>query len=63
MSHTTTHTFAFVKVSKKTFTEIEDILVRAGYQNQILEENGEKVIDMNGLALVTKEPYGNLRQN
>ena len=52
MRHTSTHTYAILEVSLRTYTEIKQKLEAAGYQGQF-HDNG--VIDLNGLAVKAKE--------
>lgn len=45
-----THTFAILPISQTAYEEIKSKLIEAGYQHAILEEAGQEVIDMHGIA-------------
>jgi hypothetical protein len=46
-----THTFVRLEVTTQTFKEIFDKLNAANYQHAILKQDGEILIDMDGIAL------------
>lgn len=52
---TQTHTYATLEVSPAAHAEILGKLQAAGYQDQIHEEDGQVLIDMHGIALVTSK--------
>lgn len=45
------HTYAILRLSREAFDEIEGRLLKAGYEDQIHEEDGVVLIDMHGIAL------------
>lgn len=50
-----THTYAILEVSPKTYAEVRKLLEDAGYGHAFHRgNNDDEVIDMNGLALQTK---------
>jgi hypothetical protein len=49
---THTHTFAKLEISQVAFDEIRLKLLRAGYEEQCHNEDGEELIDMHGIAIV-----------
>jgi len=51
----TTHTYAILEVSERTYEEIKVRLERAGHVDRFHGSNGEIVLDMNGIAL-SKNP-------
>lgn len=58
MTLSSTHTYALLPVSWKTYDEIFLALQEAGYDHAIFKDGGRVVIDMHGIALARKElPY------
>lgn len=45
------HTYAMVLVSSDTYEELKEILLQAGYAEQIHQQDGKERLDMHGLAL------------
>lgn len=46
-----THTFSILEISQAAYEEIKAKLIEAGYQHAILEEGGQEVIDLHGIAI------------
>ena len=58
MRHTSTHTYAVLRVSPEAYQEIRDKLEAAGYEDQF-HDKGEagEVIDMNGIAIQSEGEF------
>ena len=55
MSHTSTHTYAKLEVSKAAYDEIRALLLQADYGHLIHSYRTlDEVIDMSGIALMSK---------
>lgn len=52
-----THTFAILELSAAAFEEIKEKLELAGYEENFIYKGKELIIDMNGIAVKTKEKY------
>jgi hypothetical protein len=46
-----TRTFTVLRISRPAFDKIKAKLEKAGYDHAFIEEDGETLIDMNGIAL------------
>lgn len=52
-----THTFAILELSPSAYREIYEKLRAAHYTHAfIVEENGQTVIDLNGIAVISNSP-------
>lgn len=49
-----THAYALLAVEKETFAEVKQLLMAAGYEHAFDTDDGQEIMDMNGLALVEK---------
>lgn len=51
----TSHTFAVMELSEKTYEEIFSKIAQAGYDHALLEEDGKQLIDMHGIAVMQED--------
>ena len=55
----TTHTYAILEVSSSAYAEIKGKLVSAGYSDQLIEEDGQVLVNMQGIALAEEKSEPN----
>ena len=57
-----THTFTVLRISRPAYDEIRAKLEKAGYDHAFIEQNGEILIDMDGIALGGRRPVRRLKR-